>query len=217
MCEIKKEEKEMIKKAKTPNLEHPQLYHQTQCYTTYVQDAHGNDKVRKVTTHSEWDKTMSQWVKLQKQDITETSPLDEGFLKSMEFGLVYPNEEPTKQGRKVKPPQTFLMQKGVIKIKDKFSHVYLVKNTVKATGFEGSTSMKAIFVRSLSGAYTFCYRSAFQSDDVVDCTMSDEVEVTLDELKKLEDLGLYLIFYGKMQWSETEGFMPQTVAYKKSF
>jgi hypothetical protein len=208
--EIKQENKTATK------LEHPSLYRKQDTWGKWIQDAKGNDIFETKTQHYEYDTVMNVWVKNGSIEVKEQNPESQGLLKSMDFIIAYPNDEP-KQGRRIKQSTIFLMQKGTIKVKGRHNHVYLLKQERKACGGENSTSQKCIFVKSLTGEFTFCYKTAYVSDDVVDVSIGEETEATLAELTELERQGSYIIWYGKVAFSDSEGFSYQDVAYSKKF
>ena len=174
-------------------------------------------KYKTETQLYEFDGLLHDWVKTTLNTKYET-PQEKGMLKTIDFIMVFPDDsEPSKQfGKKSKKAPSLLYQVGMVTVRPESKHVWLTKLTQKAIQQPAATSQNRIYVKCLD-ANGLTYKFEYLPDERVSCSISDEKEVTVAQLKDLEAKGAYIIFCGKATYSEENGFNYGQVAYNKNF
>jgi len=174
-------------------------------------------KLKTETTFYEFDGLLHDWVK-SKTETTYQTPQERGMLKTVEFIMVFPDDsEPNKQfGKKSKKAPSLLYQVGTVMVRPEFKNVWLIKQHQKAIQQEGATAQNRIYVKCLD-SNGLTYKFEYLSDERLSCSISEEKEVTVKQLKELEAKGAYIIYCGKALYSEERGFEYGQVAYSKAF
>jgi len=173
-------------------------------------------KLKTEIQHFDFDPYLG-WVKTTLDTKYET-PEQKGMLKTIEFIMVFPDDsEPSKQfGKKSKKAPSLLYQVGTVAVRPEFKNVWLIKQHQKAIQQEGATGQNRIYCKVLD-QNGLTYKFEYLSDERLSCSINDEKEVTVAQLKILEEKGAYIIFCGKAMYSEERGFEYGQVAYHKAF
>ena len=173
-------------------------------------------KLKTEIQHYDFDPYLG-WVKTTLDTKYET-PEQKSMLKTITFLMVFPDDsEPNKQfGKKSKKAPSLLYQVGMVTVRPEFKNVWLIKQYQKAIQQEGATGQNRIYVKVLD-SNGLTYKFEYLPDERVSCSISEEKEVTVAQLKDLEAKGAYIIYCGKALYSEERGFEYCQVAYHKAF
>ena len=191
-------------------------YERTESSSQWVFESNEFKLKTEIKTY-EFDGLLHDWVKTKTEEKFE-SPHERGMLKTIEFLMVFPDDsEPNKQfGKKSKKAPNFLYQVGTVMVRPEYKNVWLIKQTQRAIQQEGATGQNRIYVKCLD-SNGLTYKFEYLADERVSCSISDEKEVTVNQLKELEAKGAYIIYCGKALYSEERGFEYGQVAYSKAF
>lgn len=164
----------------------------------------------------EFDQILRDWVKTTCETKYETCQ-ERGFLKTLDFIIVFPDDsEPAKQfGKKSKKTPTLLMKVGVASVRPEAKHTWLIKKYQKAINQEGASGQNRIYAKILD-QNGLTYKFDFIADERISCSVGDEKEVTLTQLKELEAKGAYIIYFGRALYSEEHGFEFGSIALNKN-
>lgn len=196
--------------------QHSQLYSRDSKSGQWVTMPNGEKRWELITIHQEYDTLLQKWVNVSEVKEYKT-PIEYGYLKSIDFIMVFPDDsEPNKQfGKKSKRQPKLLMQIGNVTVRPDFKDIWLVKEHQKPINQIGATGQNQIYVKNLSGT-GICYKFGFVADERLVCEIGEENETTVNRLKELEAKGNYIIYCGKASYSESEGFSYGQIAYQQN-
>lgn len=192
---------------------HEDKYHRTESSATWINEK-GQFLWRTETKHYDWDLYMHDFILVKTETKTET-PEQLGYLKTMDFIIVFPDDsEPTKQfGKGSKKEPKLLMQVGTVTVRPENANTWLMKQWQNPIDRQGATGKWSIYVKTLSGMGK-CYRFGYIANEDIACSVGEERETTITELKQLEAKGNLIFYHGRAMWSESEGFTYADIAMR---